>query len=319
MFDIIGLGELLVDFTPYGKSAQNNDLFEANPGGSVANFTVAAARLGSRTAFMGKLGDDMFGHQLFEVMRGYGVNTDGVVFTGDYMTTLAFVKLYENGERDFSFYRKLGADAMLDTQDINFKMLEDSKAVHFSSLTLVNETCFRATEKAIAQAKKSGAMITYDPNWRPNLWDDPEYCRFAMGKGMFWADVVKVSEEELRYITGIEDDVQAAENVLARGPRLVIETMGEGGSTFFCTNGSKHVTAYSVKAVDATGAGDACFGAIVHGIIKNNISLDNIDTNKLQSVLKFANATAAISVMGRGGMPSLPTYEQVVEFMNQRG
>lgn len=315
MVDIVALGELLIDFTPAGKSAANNELFECNPGGSVANFAVSATKLGAKTSFIGQVGQDQFGRFLQQTLRDYDVDIRGLILTPDYMTTLAFVHLFPDGDRDFSFYRKNGADAFLHAKDVDLSLIDEAKALHFSSLSLVNETCTEATWTAVQHAREKGAIVTYDPNWRPSLWDNEDACKAGMQSGLPRADVVKVSEEELVYLTGLEDNIEAGKVVLAMGPRLVIETCGGEGSRYHCAKGSEAVPGFKVKAVDATGAGDACFGAIVSGLLREEIDLDDIDTERLKEIMRFANAAAAMSVTGRGGMPSLQTRDKVEAFI----
>lgn len=315
MFDVVCLGELLVDFTPAGNSSKGNALYECNPGGGVANFAVAIARLGAKSSFIGQVGQDQFGQLLQKTMQNYGVDTQGLLTSDRYMTTLAFVHLFENGERDFTFYRKNGADIFIEAEDVRCDLIDQAKIFHFSSLCMVNDTCKAATLRAIRCAHDKGVLVTYDPNWRPSLWENEADCKREMIDGIALADVIKVSEEELFYMTDIADHQKAAQSMLDRGARLIIETLGEKGSRFYCKQGSGEVPAFSVKAVDATGAGDACFGAIVYGLIKNEIDLNAIDTEKMIEILRFANASAAISVTQYGGMPSLPDFDTVSKFI----
>ena len=317
MLDLVCLGELLIDFTPAGKSEQGNELFECNPGGGPANFVVAAGRLGAKIGFIGQVGHDHFGQYLKQTLEGYHVDTTGLILSNDYMTTLAFVHLFEDGDRDFTFYRKNGADAFLRKEDVAYDVLDRTKVLHFSSLTLVNEIGTESTFAAVHYAKEKGVMVSYDPNWRPSLWDNDEHCRTSMASGLTYADVVKVSEEELLYLTEQNDANAAAELILSKGPKLVIETCGEKGMRYYHANGCGSSPGFAVQAIDATGAGDASFGSVMYGILQRGIDLNHIDNAVLEEILRFANATAAISVTRRGAMPSLPDTQEVKAFLSE--
>lgn len=318
MYDIVSLGELLIDFTPAGKSEMGNSLYECNPGGGVANFAVAAARLGSKVCFIGQVGQDQFGQYLKESLASYGVDISGLIMTDAYMTTLAFVHLFDDGDRDFTFYRKNGADAFISKDAVRYELIDNAKAMHFSALSMVNDICKEATLAAVEYARSKGVMVTYDPNWRPSLWEDADSCKVGMQLGLDYADVVKVSEEEARLLTDLRDEVAGAKAILARGARLVVLTLGDKGCYYVCQKGEGPIEPFRVKAVDATGAGDACFGATVSRLVSQGIDLGDIDIDKLESILRFANAAAALSVTRRGGMPAMPTPEQVCGFINEQ-
>lgn len=316
MLDIVGFGELLIDFTPAGKSGAGNELFECNPGGSVANFCVAARKQGCQAAFMGQVGADMFGRLLEKTMQSYDVDTRSLVSTDEFMTTLAFVHLFENGDRDFSFYRKNGADANIKPEAIRFEVLDETRALHFASLTLVNETCTHTTKEVVSYAKSRGKLITYDPNWRPSLWDSAEDCKKGMLEGFKYADIAKVSEEELEYVTGISDQKAASHTLLDMGVGLVVVTMGEKGSKFFSARDTGYADPFVVSAVDATGAGDTCFGTFVAEWLLRGADIQSVNKSDVECWLKRANAAAAISVTRRGGMPSVPSREEVDNLLN---
>ena len=316
MFDIVGLGELLIDFTPAGKSAQSNDLFECNPGGGVPNLVVAATMLGAKGAFIGKVGNDLFGRFLRETLNRKNVDTTGLILTDEYMTTLAFVHLFENGERDFTFYRKTGADTMLRADEISLEVIDQSKALHFSSLTFTTKISADATLAAIIYAKEKGKLITYDPNWRPMLWENQQACKQGMLSGLSYADIVKVSEEELEILTNKFDENEGANELLQNGSKLVLVTKGEKGSKYYCRNGNQYIPPFNVKAIDTTGAGDAFFGAVISGILANEININDIDLERLNNIIQFASATAALSVTRRGGIPAMPNRTEVELFIN---
>lgn len=321
MAKIMALGELLVDFTPAGDSQANNPLFEFNPGGSVANFSVAVAKNELESIFVGQVGNDMFGKMLKECLESYGVNTDNLTLSDEYKTTLAFVRLFEDGDRDFSFYRKNGADTMYSTEQVKNEMFDGIDAFHFSSLSLVNETCKAATYKAIELAKANGAIITYDPNWRPSLWENAQQCKEEMYGGIKFCDILKLSEEELEYLCG-EDIQKAVDEIFSLGVKIFVLTLGDKGSKIFTKQGSKELIGYKVKAVDATGAGDTCFGTFVSRLMQyiqqTYTKIEDISLETLSEILDFANAAAALSVTKRGGMPSVPNIAQVEEFMKKK-
>lgn len=315
MIDVVGIGELLIDFTPAGKSQQNNSLFESNPGGGVPNLVVAASKLGAKGAFIGKVGNDLFGKFLRDTLAEKGVDTTGLLLSDEYMTTLAFVHLFENGDRDFTFYRKMGADTMLSSQEIPYATIDASRALHFSSLTFTTNTAAEATLAAVRYAKEKGKLVTYDPNWRPMLWENEEQCKAGMLIGLDYADVVKVSEEELLFLTGETDEQKGVDVLFAKGAKIVLVTKGEKGSQYYCNKGSGIVPPFKVKAIDATGAGDACFGATIFGILSKGLDINDIDLSLLHGIVEFANATAALSVTRRGGMPGMPSFAEVEAFI----
>lgn len=315
MIDIVGIGELLIDFTPAGKSQQNNSLYECNPGGGVPNLLAAASKLGAKCAFIGKVGNDLFGKFLRDELKKMGVDTTGLILSDEYMTTLAFVHLFENGDRDFTFYRKMGADTMITAEEIPFSVINASHALHFSSLTFTTKTATEATLAAVRYAKGKGKLVTYDPNWRPMLWESEEKSKAGMLIGLDYADVVKVSEAELLFLTGAVEEQKGADLLLGKGAKIVLVTKGDKGSAYYCNKGSGNVMPFTVKAIDATGAGDACFGAVIFGILKSEFDVHDIDLSLLHSIVEFANATAALSVTRRGGMPGMPSHKEVEAFI----
>ncbi len=259
MLDFISLGELLVDFTPHGKSGQGNDLFEANPGGGAANMAVAMAAYGANCAFMGKVGSDFFGTMLKGYLTDKGVDTSSLVQTDEYMTTLAFVHLAEDGERDFTFYRKNGADAMLKKADIDFDKIAKAKGLHFSSLTLVNDEAKEATFAAASFARLQHKWVSYDVNWRPNLWEDAALCKKNMTQGLSYADIIKVGEEELVYLTDETNSEKGAKKLLSFGAKLVLVSKGPAGSEYYYDGHQGQIPPFRVNAVDGTGAGRLAF------------------------------------------------------------
>jgi len=310
MFDIIAVGELLIDFTPI-KSEQGV-LFKENPGGAPCNMLTMASKLGSRTAFVGKVGRDQFGIYLGNVLKSQGIDVSGLVYSKEYNTTLAFVHLDENGDRSFSFYRKCCADIMLQSSEVDFTMLDNTRAFHFGSLSFTDEPS-RSTVLDMAEyARKKGVLITYDPNYRPALWLSEEAAAAAMSKGLQYADVLKVSEEEALLLTGEADNLKAAEKLHADGIKLVCVTLGEKGALYYHKNGHGIVKGYKCNAIDTTGAGDTFFGAVVHQLLQKG-DINRLTVRELEEMLAFANAAASVCIEGYGGMPSIPALEDILK------
>lgn len=310
MFDIIAVGELLIDFTPIKN--EQGVLFKKNPGGAPCNMLTMASKLGSRTAFIGKVGSDQFGIYLGKVLEAQNIDVSGLVYSKEYNTTLAFVHLAEDGDRSFSFYRKCCADIMLQKSEVDLSMLDNTKAFHFGSLSFTDEPS-RSTVLDMAEyAKKSGALITYDPNYRPALWPSEEEAAAAMTKGLQYADVLKVSEEEALLLTGEEDNLKAAEKLHAAGIKLVCVTLGEKGALYYHRNGHGVVKGYRCNAIDTTGAGDTFFGAVVHQLLQKG-DINGLTVKELEEILAFANAAASVCIEGYGGIPSIPSLEDILK------
>lgn len=310
MFDIIAVGELLIDFTPI-QSGQDT-LFKKNPGGAPCNMLTMASHLGSRTAFIGKVGRDQFGIYLGQVLEAQNIDISGLVYSGEYNTTLAFVHLAENGDRSFSFYRKGCADVMLEKSEVDYSILDQTRAFHFGSLSFTDEPSRSTVLDMVGYAKKKGRLITYDPNYRPALWASEAEAAAAMEKGLQYADVLKVSEEEALLLTGEKDFVRAAEKLYNAGIRLVCVTLGEKGSLYYHRNGHGIVNGYKCNAVDTTGAGDTFFGAVVHQLLQKD-DINELTVKELEEIFAFANAAASICIEGYGGIPSIPALEDILK------
>lgn len=310
MFDIVAVGELLIDFTPV-KNEQGL-FFKANPGGAPCNMLTMAQKLGSRTAFIGKVGKDQFGLNLGNVLKEQGIDTSGLVYSKDYNTTLAFVHLNETGDRSFSFYRKGCADVMLEKHEVDYSILDQARAVHFGSLSFTNEPSKSTVLGMVQYAKKIGKLISYDPNYRPALWESETAAIEGMRLGLKYADVIKVSDEEAVLLTG-EDNIQnAAEKLFGEGIKLVCVTLGEKGSYYCHKNGQGTVKGYASKVVDTTGAGDTFFGAAVHQLLQKR-NLDTLSVSDLEEIFAFSNAAASLCIEGLGGIPSIPSREDVIK------
>ena len=303
-YDVVALGELLIDFTESGKSSDGMRLFEQNPGGAPANMLTAVSRFGWKTALIAKVGDDMHGRFLIETLEKEGIATDAVIRDPKQFTTLAFVGLDSNGERTFSFARKPGADTMLRDDELDMELLTNCKVFHFGSLSLTDEPARSATQKAVRTAKDSGAVISYDPNYRASLWPDVDTAVEMMKSAVPFADVLKVSDEESFLLTGCKDPEEAAEKLLAMGPKLLVG------------NGIKEkIPAFSVQSIDTTGAGDSFWGGFIGSFLTLGKKVEEMTREDLQKCAITGNAFAALCVQKRGGIPSIPTKKEVEEFL----
>ena len=315
--DVVALGELLVDFTPAGKSAGGNNLFEQNPGGAPANVLAALTRLGGSGAFIGKVGRDQFGAGLGQVLSEHGIETKGLVSGGEAHTTLAFVHLDATGDRSFSFCRKPGADTLLRPEEVDFGLIDSARIFHFGSLSLTDEPSRSATLCAVEHAQKKGKIISYDPNWRPPLWKSNSAAREGMSLGLKYADIVKLSEEELFFLTGTDDLPSGAEQLYASGKSLVVVTLGAKGCYYHCSAGYGSVPGYAVRTLDTTGAGDGFVGAMLYHLSRMDHSLDQAPKELIEEILSFANAVGALVTTKPGAIPAMPTMAEVLSFMEE--
>ncbi|MCX7820259.1 MAG: carbohydrate kinase [Brevinematales bacterium] len=306
MFDVVTLGEILIDFTPVEVNKQI--LLEKNPGGAPANVAVGVSRLGLKAAFIGKVGDDGFGYFLKDTLEKNNVDTKGLVIDKYYNTTLAFVELDEKGDRNFTFVRKNGADTKLKPSEINREIIANTKIFHFGSLSMTDEPSLSATIKAI---KSTRGLISFDPNLRPPLWKDLKLARERILRIMKYVNILKVSEEELYFLTNI-NNIEKATDLLRQEfkTRIILVTLGENGCFYSIENERGYVKSPRVKAVDTTGAGDSFLAGFLYYFISN----ENL---KMEEALKFANTVAAITVTKRGAIPALPDLKEVIEFKNK--
>ncbi|HIS27366.1 MAG TPA: carbohydrate kinase [Candidatus Pullilachnospira intestinigallinarum] len=311
MFDVTALGEVLIDFTPCGKSEAGMALFEQNPGGAPANVLAALANLGSKTAFIGKVGDDMHGKLLKETLDAAGIDTTGMVVDPNFFTTLAFVSL-NNGERSFSFARKPGADTQLKREEVNLDIVRNTKIFHCGSLSLTDEPARSATFYAVEEAKKAGAVISYDPNYRPLLWKDEETAIHHMRSMVPYADIMKISDEETMLLSGKEEPGEAAKALLDAGVSCVVVTLGGDGALLMTKQIEVQEKGKSRNVVDTTGAGDSFWGGLLSRLALNHVKPGDLTEAQAREYLKFANAVAGLCVEKRGAIPAMPTLEQVM-------
>ena len=309
MADFYALGELLIDFTPAGKTPAGIPIFEQNPGGAPANVAVQAARLGVSAGFIGKVGQDMFGTFLRDTLVKQNVDVENLHFSNDTATSLAFVQLSESGDRDFSFYRSANADVMLCKEDIPEEALKAAKIVHFGSVSLTADPARTATLDAAARAKKLGAIITYDPNYRANLWHSEEEAIAQMKAPLPLVDILKVSDEELPLLTGTTDCENGTAQLAQNGIRLIFVTLGANGVFYRFGEKTGHVAGVPCKVGDTNGAGDTFFGAALSKLCKED--LNTLTADKLEGILAFANKAASITTSRRGAIPAMPTLTEV--------
>ena len=308
--DIVALGELLIDFTEAGYGASGMKLFEQNPGGAPANLLTVVSHMGFKTSFIGKVGNDMHGLFLKRTLEQEGIGTDSLIVDDSVFTTLAFVEIDKNGERNFSFARKPGADTQLKAEELNQELLKNCKIFHFGSLSLTDDPAKKATQEAVRIAGDAGAVISYDPNYRASLWPDPAAAVAAMKSMIPMVDVMKVSDEESLLLTGESDYESAADVLLSMGPQLVAITLGADGVLIATKEDKKVVSGYQVDTVDTTGAGDSFWGGFLSGFLTLNKNLDEICACAQQG-----NAVAALCVQKRGGIPAIPAKEEVEKLL----
>lgn len=314
--DIVTLGEILIDFTPI-KSPNGKIGFEQNAGGAPANVMAAITKLGLKTGFIGCVGEDQFGEFLIDFLKRNRIDDTDLKVSKEYNTTLAFVHLQENGDRDFSFYRNPGADQMITEDDIKESMFNDLKVFHFGSLSLTNEPSRGATLKAIKLAKEKGCLISYDPNLRPPLWESLDEAKKQILSVMESVDILKISEEELLFLTGIEEIEEGSKYLYEKYKTpLIITTLGEEGCAIRRGDQYEEVSGIKVKAVDTTGAGDSHLGAMLYQIMMQEQALKDIPFEELLKFAKFANYMAAYVTTQFGSAEIMPTYDQVSEAIN---
>lgn len=309
--DVVALGELLIDFTENGISAQGNPIMEANPGGAVCNVLSMLSGLSKSTAYIGKVGKDIFGKQLTEAIRSVGIDDSGLVVDDNVNTTLAFVHTYEDGDRDFSFYRNPGADMMLTVDELNLDLVRNCRIFHYGSLSMTSKCCEEATFKAIEVAKESGAIISFDPNLREPLWDSLDHAKEEISKGMKQCDILKISDNEIIWFTGKDDFDEGVEELRKYfNPKLITVTMGKDGSRAYYGDKIVSVPGFVNKnTIETTGAGDT-FGACVLNYILEQ-GLDGLTEDDLKEMLTFANAAASIITTRKGALKVMPTKEEV--------
>lgn len=317
-FDVAALGELLIDFTENGTSGQGNPVYEANPGGAPCNVLAMLNKLGRKTAFIGKVGRDIFGNRLKEVLDEVGIDTTNLIMDRDVRTTLAFVETLPGGDRDFSFYRNPGADMMLKEEELQEELIRSAKLFHFGTLSMTHEEVRRATKKAVAIARESGALISFDPNLRPPLWESLDAAKEQAAYGFSQCDILKISDNEIQWFTG-EEDFDAGIRKLREqyDIPLIMLSMGRDGSRAYYRDLRVEVAPFlQDTTIETTGAGDTFGACCLHYVLK--YGLNNLDGEKLTEMLTFANAAASIVTTRRGALRVMPGAEEVETFMESR-
>ena len=311
MIDITTIGEILIDLTQSGRTEQGIPRFDANPGGAPANLAVAAARLGARTAFIGRVGKDSFGDYLKRCLAENEVDVRGMSVDEKARTTLAVVALDERGERTFSFYRDPGADVNLSMEHVPMELLGGTKVLHFGSVSLTAEPARTATLEAAKTAKASGAIVSYDPNYRASLWPDEETAVRNMTEPLSMVDILKVSDEELPLLTGCTDPEKGSARLAEKGVRLVLVTLGAHGAFYRFDGHTGHVPGVPCQVGDTNGSGDTFFGAALSQLVKLS-SLDQLTVPELERILAFANKAASITTSRHGAIPAMPTLAEIL-------
>jgi fructokinase len=316
MFDVIACGELLIDFvaTESGVTLAQAPAFKKAAGGAPANVAVGIARLGYRAGFMGQVGDDDFGHFLAGTLAEAGVDTGGLRFTSEARTALAFVSLRADGERSFVFYRHPSADMLWRPADVDAAYAGNTRVFHYGSISLIGEPSRSATLTALEHARRSGALISYDPNLRLALWSSGEAARTGMLSGWHYADVIKVNEEELEFLTGESNLALAARQLWHNRLRLLTVTRGEAGCAYFVPDGAGEVSGFQVEVVDTTGAGDGFMAGLLAGLLDAGLSWDEA---ALRRALRLGNAVGALTTTQRGAIPALPTRSAAETLMRE--
>ena len=310
-FDVTALGELLIDFTENGLSNQGNYLLEANPGGAVCNVLAMLAKLGKKTAYIGKVGDDFLGRHLKEVVEAVGIDTRNLLLDDQAHTTLAFVHTYPDGDRDFSFYRNPGADMNLRAEEVNEELIAQSRVFHFGSLSMTHPGVREATKKALRIAKEQGCLISYDPNLRPPLWNTLEEAKEQIAFGMTQCDILKISDNEIQWFTG-EEDFDAGIRILQDTYHipLILLSMGRDGSRAYYRGMRVEAAPFLQKnTIETTGAGDTFCACVINYVLEHG--LEDLGEEDLRQMLRYANAAASRITTRKGALRVMPQPEDV--------
>ena len=316
-YDVTALGELLIDFTENGESGQGNPLFEANPGGAPCNVLAMLTKLGHKTAFIGKVGDDFFGKQLKEAIEEVGIDSTGLCMDKEIHTTLAMVHTYPDGDRDFSFYRNPGADMMLKESEVKEELIKESKLFHFGTLSMTHEKVRKATKKAIQIAEEAGNIISFDPNLREPLWNSLDEAKEQILYGLSHCHILKISDNEIQWLTGQEDYTDGVKWILERYQiPLILVSMGKEGSRAYYGGKMVEVKPFIQKnTIETTGAGDTFCGCVLHYICEHG--LDNLTEENLFEMLQFANAAASIITTRKGALRVMPEEKEIAGLLGK--
>ena len=317
-YDVIALGELLIDFTQNGLSEQGNGLFEANPGGAPCNVLSMLNNLGKKTSFIGKVGNDQFGKTLKKALEELGIGTENLLMDNEVHTTLALVHTFSDGDRDFSFYRNPGADMMLTVDELNLDLVRDTRIFHFGTLSMTHDGIRATTKKAVETAKEAGALISFDPNLREPLWDSLDNAKEQVRWGLGKCDVLKISDNEIQWLTGEEDFTEGVKKIREEFPiPLILVSMGRDGSRAYY--GDHYVEAapfLQENTIETTGAGDTFCACVLNYVLEHG--LEALTDEQLKEMLTFANAAASIITTRKGALRVMPTREEVLDFLKKQ-
>jgi fructokinase len=312
MIDVTAIGEVLIDFTPIGLFRQGNPIFEQNPGGAPANVLACLSKLGCSTAIIGKVGYDQFGEFLKNTLDQAGVSTEGLVMTERCGTTLAFVHLSETGNRSFTFYRNPGADLLLEPVELKKNLIDKCGIFHFGSVSMTGEPSRSATLEAASYARKKGKIISYDPNLRLRLWPSPAAAKTEILAAMYVADILKVSDDELLFLTDEKDFDSGAKKLITKyNLQLVLVTLGPRGALAYNGMGRAFHPAYAVKTIDTTGAGDAFAAGILYQLIRSGKKPGELSSDELTRFLSFGNAVGSLVTTRMGAIPAMPDMSEI--------
>ena len=315
-YDVIALGELLIDFTMNGQSEQGNNMFEACPGGAPCNVLALLNKMGKKTAFIGKVGKDQFGALLRDTITEAGIDASNLMVDENVNTTLAFVHTFPDGDREFSFYRDPGADMMLTADEVNPEVVKDTKVFHFGTLSMTHEGVREATKKAVETAKANGCLVSFDPNLRPPLWSSLDLAKEQMEYGFGKCDILKISDNEIQFVSGKEDyDEGIAYLQETYNIPLILLTMGKDGSRAYYKGMRVERPGFSVKAIETTGAGDTFCGSSLNYLVDHDF--ENLTEEQLGEMLTFANAAAALVTTKKGAIKAMPVKEEVLELIQK--
>ena len=317
-YDVVALGELLIDFTESGLSAQGNPLLEVNPGGAPGNVLSMLQNYGRKTAFIGKVGKDMFGRLLLEAVGSCGIDTKAILQDEEVHTTLAFVQTFEDGDRDFSFYRNPGADMMLTKEEVDPQLLRNTKVFHFGTLSSTHPGVREATRYAIDVAKEAGAIISFDPNLREPLWKSLDDARTEIEYGLGKCDLLKISDNEVEFMCGTDDYDKGAKMLEEKYHiPLILITMGKEGSRAYYKGMRVEAAPFLQEhTIETTGAGDTFCATSIHTVLKYGI--DNLTQENLEELLTFANAAASLITTRKGALRVMPSLEEVTMLAETR-
>lgn len=318
-YDVTALGELLIDFTENGKSGQGNPLFEANPGGAPCNVLAMLAKLERKVSFIGKVGNDFFGRQLKDAITEVGIDASHLLMDDEIHTTLALVHTFEDGDRDFSFYRNPGADMMLTEEEVSEELIADSRIFHFGTLSMTHEGVRKATVRALELARKHGALISFDPNLRPPLWKSLDDAREQVLYGLNYCDVLKISDNEIQWLSGKEDFTDGVNWIRERYPKisLILVSMGKDGSRAYYKDKIVEVAPFLQKnTIETTGAGDTFCACVLDYICAHGLA--DLTEENLKEMLTFANAAASLITTRKGALRVMPTKEETEQLLAER-